>query len=309
MKNFIAVTENYNSALKFGIKKDFIIKLWDWIGGRYSLWTGVSIGLIIAVGYSNFSKFLDGARIGDKHFVQKDYDKNIPVIMALLSFYYTRFFYAQTHLVLPYNYRLRFLKEHLQQLEMESNGKSLDKNGKSLKNISGNIIWGATGNCSQHSFYQLLHQGKTFIPSDFIISSKTDSGSQDNHDKLFSNYLSHIEILNNGFTKEEALKLYDHKFSTLDLDKKLVVKNLMLKGNKPTNAILLKDMSPETLGILLSFYEHKTYILGLLSNVNSFDQWAVEIGKIKANDIYKSIKNSKMKNKKQKDVLIKKYLS
>jgi glucose-6-phosphate isomerase len=229
--------------------------------------------------------------------------------MALLSFYYTRFFYAQTHLVLPYNYRLRFLKEHLQQLEMESNGKSVDKNGKNLKNISGNIIWGATGNCSQHSFYQLLHQGKTFIPSDFIISCKTDSGSQDNHDKLFSNYLSHIEILNNGFTKEEALKLYDHKFSTLDLDKKLVVKNLMLKGNKPTNAILLKDMSPETLGILLSFYEHKTYILGLLSNVNSFDQWAVEIGKIKANDIYKSIKNSKMKNKKQKDVLIKKYLS
>jgi|TARA_B100001059_G_scaffold191535_1_gene194706 glucose-6-phosphate isomerase len=309
MKNFIAVTENYNSALKFGIKKDCIIKLWDWIGGRYSLWTGVSIGLIIAVGYSNFSKFLEGARIGDKHFTQKDYDKNIPVIMALLSFYYTRFFYAQTHLVLPYNYRLRFLKEHLQQLEMESNGKSVDKNGKNLKNISGNIIWGATGNCSQHSFYQLLHQGKTFIPSDFIISCKTDSGSQDNHDKLFSNYLSHIEILNNGFTKEEALKLYDHKFSTLDLDKKLVVKNLMLKGNKPTNAILLKDMSPETLGILLSFYEHKTYILGLLSNVNSFDQWAVEIGKIKANDIYKSIKNSKMKNKKQKDVLIKKYLS
>ena len=309
MKNFLAVTENHSSALKFGIKEDCIIKIWDWIGGRYSLWTGVSIGLIIALGFNNFSKFLEGAYKGDKHFFQRKYGKNIPVIMALLSFYYTRFFKAQTHLVLPYNYRLRFLKEHLQQLEMESNGKSVDRNGNQLTHISGNIIWGATGNCSQHSFYQLLHQGKTFIPSDFIISSKTDSGSQDNHDKLFSNYLSHIEILNKGFTKEEALDLYEKKFSNLGLNEKLVVKNLQLSGNKPTNAFLLKDMSPETLGVLLSFYEHKTYVLGLLANVNSFDQWAVEIGKIKANDIYKNVKDSKKNNKKSKNSLIKKYLS
>jgi len=309
MKNFLAVTENKFSAQKFGIKEDNIIKIWDWIGGRYSLWTGVSIGLIIAVGFNNFSKFLKGAYKGDKHFFQRKYEKNIPVIMALLSFYYTRFFKAQTHLVLPYNYRLRFLKEHLQQLEMESNGKSVDKNGNNLTHISGNIIWGATGNCSQHSFYQLLHQGKTFIPSDFIISSKTDSGSQDNHDKLFSNYLSHIEILNTGFTKNEAIDLYEKKFSNLGLNKNLVIKNLQLSGNKPTNAFLLKDMSPETLGVLLSFYEHKTYVLGLLANVNSFDQWAVEIGKIKANDIYKNIKDSKKANKKSKNSLIKKYLS
>ena len=165
----------------------------------------------IAIGFKNFSKFLDGAHIGDKHFISKNYSKNIPVIMALLSFYYTRFFNAQTHLVLPYNYRLRFLKEHLQQLEMESNGKSIDKHGKNITNISGNIVWGATGNCSQHSFYQLLHQGKTFIPSDFIISSKSDSGSQDNHDKLFSNYLSHIEILNSGFSNKESTELYKKK--------------------------------------------------------------------------------------------------
>ena len=309
MKNFLAVTENSDAAIDFGIKKDCIIRLWDWIGGRYSLWTGVSIGLIIAIGFKNFAKFLDGAHAGDKHFSSKKYNKNIPVIMALLSFYYTRFFNAQTHLILPYNYRLRFLKEHLQQLEMESNGKSIDKNGKNIKNISGNIIWGATGNCSQHSFYQLLHQGKTFIPSDFIISSKSDSGNQDNHDKLFSNYLSHIEILNSGFSNKEALNLYEKKFSSLGLDKDLVVKNLKLSGRKPTNAFLLKDMSPETLGALLSFYEHKTYVLGLLANINSFDQWAVEIGKIKANDIYRDIKTCKKKGKKSQNVLIKKYLS
>ena len=309
MKNFLAVTENSFAAINFGIKKNSIIKLWDWIGGRHSLWTGVSIGLIIAIGFKNFSKFLDGARLGDKHFISKKYDKNIPVIMALLSFYYTRFFNAQTHLVLPYNYRLRFLKEHLQQLEMESNGKSIDKNGKNIKNISGNIVWGATGNCSQHSFYQLLHQGKTFIPSDFIISSKSDSGNQDNHDKLFSNYLSHIEILNDGFSDKESKDLYEKKFSSLGLDRDLVVKNLKLSGRKPTNAFLLKDLSPETLGVLLSFYEHKTYILGLLSNINSFDQWAVEIGKIKSNDIYIDIKNSKKNGKKPKNILITKYLN
>lgn len=309
MKNFIAVTENSVAAINFGIKEDCIIQLWDWIGGRYSLWTGVSIGLIIAIGFKNFSKFLDGAHIGDKHFISKNYNKNIPVIMALLSFYYTRFFNAQTHLVLPYNYRLRFLKEHLQQLEMESNGKSIDKHGKNITNISGNIVWGATGNCSQHSFYQLLHQGKTFIPSDFIISSKSDSGNQDNHDKLFSNYLSHIEILNSGFSNKESTDLYKKKFSKLGLDKNLVIKNLRLSGRKPTNAFLLKDMSPETLGVLLSFYEHKTYVLGLLSNINPFDQWAVEIGKIKANDIYETIKKSKKNRKKSNNILIKKYLS
>ena len=309
MKSFIAVTENSDAALKFGVKENSIIQLWDWIGGRYSLWTGVSIGLIIVIGFNNFNKFLDGAHIGDKHFISAKYNKNVPVMMALLSFYYIRFFQTQTHLILPYNYRLRFLKEHLQQLEMESNGKSLDKNGEYIKNVSGNIIWGANGNCSQHSFYQLLHQGKTIIPSDFIISSKSDSGNQDNHDKLFSNYLSHIEILNSGFDSKDSKDLYKKKFSNLGLDKDLVIKNLKLSGKKPTNAFLLKDMSPQTLGVLLSFYEHKTYVLGLLSNINSFDQWAVEIGKIKANDIYKNIQILKKNGKKSKNNLIKKYLS
>ena len=309
MDNFIAVTENYMAAKKFGIKEENIIRLWDWIGGRYSIWTGVSIGLIIAIGYKNFSKFLNGANAGDKHFLNNKLKNNIPVIMALLSFYYTRFFNAQSHLILPYNYRLRFLKEHLQQLEMESNGKSIDKNGKSFSHISGNIVWGATGNCSQHSFYQLLHQGNTFIPSDFIISSKPDSGNQDNHDKLFSNYLSHIEILNKGFSEKESHDLYEKKFSNLGLDKKLVIKNLSLSGRKPTNAFLLKSMSPEAIGELLSYYEHKTYVLGLLSNINSFDQWAVEIGKIRANDIYKNIKDIKSKKKKVDNILIDKYLN
>ena len=309
MANFLAVTENQSAALKFGITEESIIKLWDWIGGRYSIWTGVSIGLIIVIGYKNFSRFLKGANAGDKHFLNNKPKNNIPMIMALLSFYYTRFFNAQSHHISPYNYRLRFLKEHLQQLEMESNGKSIDQNGKSFSHVSGNIIWGATGSCSQHSFYQLLHQGNTFIPSDFIISSKSDSGNQDNHDKLFSNYLSHIEILNKGFSVKESEKLYEEKFSNLGLDKKLVIKNLSLPGRKPTNAFLLKSMSPEAIGELLSYYEHKTYVLGLLSNINSFDQWAVEIGKIKANDIYNDIKDIKKKNKKTNNMLLNKYLN
>ena len=309
MENFLAVTENQSAAIKFGIAESNIIKLWDWIGGRYSIYTGVSIGLIIVIGYKNFSKFLKGANTGDKHFLNSKLKNNIPVIMALLSFYYTRFFNAQSHHISPYNYRLRFLKEHLQQLEMESNGKSIDQNGKKFSHVSGNIVWGATGSCSQHSFYQLLHQGNTFIPSDFIISSKSDSGNQDNHDKLFSNYLSHIEILNKGFSGEESEKLYEEKFSNLGLDKKLVIKNLNLPGRKPTNALLLKSMSPEVIGELLSYYEHKTYVLGQLSNINSFDQWAVEIGKIKANDIYKDIKAIKKDKKKTNNMLLNKYLN
>ena len=307
MKSFIAVTDNYQEALKFGIHEDLIINLWDWLGGRYSIWSGVSLGLIIAIGYKNFSRFLRGANLGDKHFYSKGYSENIPVIMALLTFYYTRFFGAQTHLILPYNYRLRFFVDHIQQVEMESNGKSIEQNGKKFSHLSSNIIWGSNGICSQHSYYQLLYQGNTFIPADFIFSKKNESGTKDNQDKVFSNFLSHVETRNRGFTKKEAEDLYHEKFSSSGLEKNLIIKNLMIKGNKPTNALLLKDLSPETVGMLISFYEHKTYVLGLISNIDSFDQWAVEIGKITAEDIYKSIKSSK-KSHNSKNSLLKKYL-
>ena len=229
--------------------------------------------------------------------------------MALLSYYYTSFFGTQSHLILPYNFRLRFLHDHIQQVEMESNGKSLDIFGKDIFSKSGNIVWGGSGSCSQHSFYQLLHQGNLLIPADFIISKKTDSGSQDNHNMLFSNFLSHLEILNKGFSESQAKELYEKKFSKLGLDKNLVIKNLILSGNKPANAILLNELSPESLGELLAFYEHKTYVLGLLYGINSFDQWAVEIGKIKAKEIYQDIKLAKNKNKKINNETIKKYLS
>ena len=309
MQNFLAVTENESEAKKLGINQRNIIKIWEWLGGRYSIWSGVSIGLIIAIGYNNFSKFLYGAQKADEHFFKKKYKNNIPVIMALLSFYYSNYFAAQSHLILPYNYRLRFLHDHIQQLEMESNGKSIDMNGKNISSKAGNIVWGGSGSCSQHSFYQLLHQGNVFIPADFIISKKTDSGSQDNHDMLFSNFLSHIKILNSGFSMSDAQKLYEEKFANQGLQKDLVVKNLMLGGKKPTNAFLLKKLSPEALGELLAYYEHKTYVLGLLYGINSFDQWAVEIGKIKAKEIYRNIKLLKNKNKKINSKIIKKYIS
>ena len=309
MGNFLAVTENEAEALKLGICSDNIIKIWEWIGGRYSIWSGVSIGLIISIGFSNFSKFLKGAENADAHFYKNKYSVNIPVIMALLSYYYTSFFGTQSHLILPYNFRLRFLHDHIQQVEMESNGKSLDIFGKDIFSKSGNIVWGGSGSCSQHSFYQLLHQGNLLIPADFIISKKTDSGSQDNHNMLFSNFLSHLEILNKGFSESQAKELYEKKFSKLGLDKNLVIKNLILSGNKPANAILLNKLSPESLGELLAFYEHKTYVLGLLYGINSFDQWAVEIGKIKAKEIYQDIKLAKNKNKKINNETIKKYLS
>ena len=307
MKNFIAVTHNFEEAIKFGVDERLIIDVWDSVGGRYSLWTGVSIGLIISIGFKNFSKFLDGAAEGDKHFYSKKYTKNIPVIMALLSFYYSRFFGSQSHLILPYDYSLRLIVDHVQQVEMESNGKSLNIDGKKFSNISGNIVWGSNGIVLQHSIFQLLHQGNIFIPSDFIISKNTSSRKKDNHHKVFSNFLAHIETLNKGFSKKEADDLYEKKYSKKGLDKELVVKNLTLAGNRPANAFLLKDISPETLGMLLSFYEHKTYVLGLLSDVNSFDQWGVEIGKIMAKDIYKDIKSSK--DNKNGSVLLKKYLS
>jgi len=308
MSNFVAVTENVDAAKSLGIKEKNIIALWDWIGGRFSIWTGVSIGLIITIGYDNFLKFLKGAYKGDSHFYNCKYEKNIPVIMGLLSFYYTKFFNAQSHLILPYNHRLRFFHDHIQQLEMESNGKSIDKNGKKFTNISGNIVWGATGNCAQHSFFQLLHQGNTIIPADFIISCKSDSKNQDNHDKLFSNFLSHIDILFDGFNAVEARNLYNKNFSKSGLAEELVIKNLELKGKKPNNVFLLNKLNPESLGELISYYEHKTFVLGLLTNVNSFDQWAVEIGKVKANDIYKDIRNTKKNKKKVKNLLIRRYL-
>ena len=309
LNNFLAVTENESEAIKLGIKKDNIIKIWQWLGGRYSIWSGVSIGLAIVIGFSNFSKFLSGAKSADEHFYTKKYEKNIPVIMALLSFYYTSFFEAQSHLILPYNYRLRYLHDHIQQLEMESNGKSIDNDGKKMYGKSGNIIWGGSGSCAQHSFYQLLHQGNFLVPADFIISAKTDSGSQDNHDLLFSNFLSHIETLKNGFSESEAQKLYEDKFSNQGLSKELVIKNLMLSGNRPTNTILLNKLSPESLGELIAFYEHKTYVLGLLHGINSFDQWAVEIGKIKAKEIYSNLKLIKNKKVRTSSRIIKKYLS
>ena len=309
MNNFLAVTENDSEALKLGIHEDNIIKIWDWLGGRYSIWSGVSIGLIIAIGYTNFNKFLNGAEKADKHFSQSKYNKNIPVIMALISFYYTTYFGAQSHLILPYNYRLRFLQDHIQQLEMESNGKSLDVDGKSISSKPGNIVWGGSGSCSQHSFYQLLHQGNLIIPSDFIISKKSDCGSQDNHDMLFSNFLSHLEILNKGFSKLQATELYEKKFSNQGLDEELVIRNLMLSGKNPANAILLNQLSPESLGELIAFYEHKTYVLGLLYGINSFDQWAVEIGKIKAVEIYDDIREAKRKNKKTNIKIMKEYLN
>ncbi|WP_282072029.1 glucose-6-phosphate isomerase [Polaribacter atrinae] len=276
-KHFVAVSTNLEAVDNFGIDKSNVFPMWNWVGGRFSLWSGVGLSISLSVGYDNYKALLEGAEEMDLHFKNEDFDKNIPVILALLSIWYNNFYGAETEAVLPYSQYLAKLPAYLQQAIMESNGKGVDRNGEKINYQTGTIVWGSTGTNMQHAFMQLVHQGTKLIPADFIGYKESLYGLTDHHKKLMSNYYGQMDALAFGKTKEEVhLEL---KFSG-DEDK--IAKLLPFKvfeGNRPSNAILFDKLTPRSLGKLIAMYEHKIFTQGILWNIYSYDQFGVELGK------------------------------
>lgn len=279
--NFVAVSTNMEMVKSFGIASDNVFTMWDWVGGRYSLWSAVGLSISLSIGYENFRKFLDGAYAMDVHFRQSDFEKNIPVVLALLSIWYNNFFGSESEVVIPYTQYLQKLPPFLQQLSMESNGKSVDRNGNPVNYQTGNIIWGNTGTNVQHAFMQLVHQGTKLIPVDFIGFEEPLHGNVMHHEKLMANFYAQAEALFAGKTADEVH--LDMKTSGKEADISRLLPFKVFEGNKPSNALLFNRLTPRNLGVLIAMYEHKTFVQGLIWNIYSFDQFGVELGKELAN--------------------------
>ena len=289
-KHFIAVSSSIEKAKKFGISENYIFPMEDWVGGRFSIWGSVGLSIMLSIGPDNFEEILEGAYEMDQHFKNKPFEENIPVILALISIWYNNFFNAETEVVIPYSEYLKLLPSYLQQAVMESNGKNYDRNGNPVSYETGNIIWGSTGTNSQHAFFQLLHQGTKFIPSDFIGFIEPLNNENDHHEKLMSNFFAQTEALMNGKTEDEVLKeLNQLKYSENQIKRVLPFK--IFKGNKPSNSILINKLTPKSLGKLICLYEHKIFVQGIIWNIFSFDQWGVELGKELANNILNEIQS------------------
>jgi len=283
-KHFVALSTNETEVVKFGIDKNNMFEFWDWVGGRYSLWSAIGLSIALTIGYKNFEQLLKGAHDTDKHFRDTPLEKNIPVLMALIGLWYTNFFGTQSEAILPYDQYLHRFAAYFQQGNMESNGKSIDRNGEAVEYPTGPIIWGEPGTNGQHAFYQLIHQGTPLIPCDFIAPAQTHNPIGDHHVKLLSNFFAQTEALMNGKTEEEAGKeLEKAGLSNEDITRLLPYK--VFTGNRPTNSFLIKKITPYTLGELIALYEHKIFVQGILWNIYSFDQWGVELGKQLANKI------------------------
>jgi glucose-6-phosphate isomerase len=283
-KHFIALSTNEKEVVKFGIDKNNMFEFWDWVGGRYSLWSAIGLSIALTIGYKNFEQLLKGAHAIDLHFNSSPLDKNIPVIMALTGIWYTNFFGAQTEAILPYDQYLHRFAAYFQQGNMESNGKSVDRNGEPVDYATGPVIWGEPGTNGQHAFYQLIHQGTPLIPCDFIAPAQSHNPIGDHHVKLLSNFFAQTEALMNGKTEEEAqAELEKQGLSTAEIARLLPFK--IFTGNRPTNSFLVKKITPYSLGELIALYEHKIFVQGIIWNVYSFDQWGVELGKQLANKI------------------------
>ena len=289
-KHFVAVSTNIEKVKGFGIAEDNIFPMWDWVGGRFSLWSAVGLTISLAVGYKNFDALLEGAHKMDVHFKNEAFDSNIPIILALISVWYNNFFKAESEAVIPYSQYLNQFATYLQQGIMESNGKSIDRKGNAINYQTGTIIWGEPGTNSQHAFFQLIHQGTKLIPADFIGFVNSLHGNKDHHDKLTSNYLAQTEALLNGKTKEEVLnELNSTNLSQSEKDTLLPFK--VFEGNKPTNSIFISKLSPESLGKLIAMYEHKIFVQGIIWNIFSYDQFGVELGKQLASTLLDEINN------------------
>lgn len=280
-KHFVAISTNKEKVIEFGINPDNIFEFWDWVGGRFSLWSAIGLSIPLSVGMDNFEKLLEGAHQVDEHFRLTPFEQNIPVIMALLGIWYNNFFKTESQAILPYGHYMRYFPAFMQQGDMESNGKSVDIQGNSVDYQTGPIIWGQTGTNGQHAFYQLIHQGTKLIPCDFLVPATSYHDLPDHHNMLISNFLAQPQALMQGKSAEQVA----HEIGLSEQDSHLVNAKVF-PGNIPTNSFLFKKLSPETLGSLIALYEHKVFVQGVIWNINSFDQMGVELGKILAGDIY-----------------------
>ncbi len=277
-KHFVAISTNKEGVEKFGIDLDNMFIFWNWVGGRYSLWSAVGLSISCTIGFNNFKELLEGAYAMDNHFKETPFMENIPVILALISIWYNNFFGAESEAILPYDQYLHRFPAYLQQGNMESNGKSVDRSGKEVSYQTGPIIWGEPGTNGQHAFYQLIHQGTKMIPCDFLAPAISQNPIGDHHQKLLSNFFAQTEALMNGKTKDEIVSELKNEGKTEEQIKKILAYKVF-KGNKPTNSILFKKLTPRTLGSLIAMYEHKIFTQGIIWNIFSFDQWGVELGK------------------------------
>ncbi|MBD0331760.1 MAG: glucose-6-phosphate isomerase, partial [Chitinophagaceae bacterium] len=292
-KHFVALSTNEKEVIKFGIDKHNMFEFWDWVGGRYSLWSAIGLSIALAIGYEHFEELLKGAHAVDEHFYNTPFEKNIPVLLALISLWYINFFGAQSEAILPYDQYLHRFAAYFQQGNMESNGKSVDRNGKSVTYATGPIIWGEPGTNGQHAFYQLIHQGTVLVPCDFIAPAQTHNPVGDHHEKLLSNFFAQTEALMNGKAKEEVKEeLLKSKYNTDEIARLTPYK--MFTGNRPTNSILIKKITPYSLGELIAIYEHKIFVQGVIWNIYSFDQWGVELGKQLANKILPELQKDEL---------------
>jgi glucose-6-phosphate isomerase len=277
-QHFVAVSTNSEAVAAFGIDPANMFEFWDWVGGRYSLWSAIGLSIVLAVGVERFIELLEGAQEMDDHFRHAPLGQNMPVILALLGVWYNNFFGAESHAILPYDHYLRSLPAYLEQADMESNGKSVDRDGNVVDYATGAIVWGATGINGQHAFYQLLHQGTRMIPADFIVSVEPHTELQEHHDILVANFLAQTEALMRGRTREETQR----EMGSLEGGSARpgqFLSHKVFDGNHPTNAILLQKLTPHALGMLVALYEHKIFVQGVIWNLNSYDQWGVELGK------------------------------
>jgi glucose-6-phosphate isomerase len=280
--HFAALSTNEKEVTKFGIDIANMFAFWDWVGGRYSLWSAIGLSIALTIGFDNFKQLLNGAHTIDQHFRSTSFDQNLPVIMALIGIWYTNFMGASSEAILPYDQYLHRFAAYFQQGNMESNGKTVDRNGQRVQYATGPVIWGEPGTNGQHAFYQLIHQGTLLIPCDFIAPAISHNPVGDHHQKLLSNFFAQTEALMNGKTEAEC---------EAEGVPAALIPYKVFEGNKPTNSILVKQITPFTLGELIALYEHKIFVQGVIWNIYSFDQWGVELGKQLANKILPELKS------------------
>jgi len=290
-KHFVAVSTNYKECLEFGIPEERVFPFWDWVGGRYSLWSAIGLPIVLYLGYSNFDQLLTGAYKMDEHFRSSPFIENIPVYMALIDIWYTGFYHTKSRAIIPYDKYLKLFPAFLQQLEMESNGKRIDIEGNKVEYDTGQVIFGSAGTDSQHSFFQLLHQGTQIIPIDFLCACNSQNPIGDHHKILFANLTAQAEAFMRGKTETEALIELENN-NTVSDDILNLLPNKVFPGSKPVTTILYKKLDPETLGKLIALYEHKVFVQGIIWNINSFDQWGVELGKQLASTILADLKSN-----------------
>jgi glucose-6-phosphate isomerase len=277
-KHFVAMSTHRDRVREFGIDPENMFEFWDWVGGRYSLWSAIGLSIACTIGFQHFKEILEGGHEMDIHFRTTPFEKNIPVILALIGIWYTNFFGARTEVILPYDQYMNRFPAYMQQASMESNGKSVDRSGERIDYQSGPIVWGEPGTNGQHSFYQLIYQGTKIIPADFLAPAVSQNPVGDHHNMLLSNFFAQTEALLHGKTREQVVQELKAEGKT-DEEIERLGPYKMFEGNKPTNSILFKQLTPRVIGNLVAMYEHKIFVQGVVWNIFSFDQWGVELGK------------------------------